>query len=113
MVADGICDAKTVDDCVKHSFGLRLAVLGPLENADLVGIDLTRDIHRIIIPELNRDRDPSPLLDALIDAGQLGFKTGAGFQLWSPEDQAALKKKLTDHLVRMERGASHEERETA
>ena len=37
LVAEGVCDAKTVDDVVKSSFGARLAVLGPLENADLVG----------------------------------------------------------------------------
>jgi 3-hydroxybutyryl-CoA dehydrogenase len=99
MVADGICDAKTVDDCVKNSFGLRLPVLGPLENADLVGIELTRDIHRTIIPELNRDSAPNPLLDAMIAAGKLGFKSGEGFQRWSEADQAALRQRLVDHLV--------------
>ena len=29
LVAEGVCDAKTVDDVVKSSFGARLAVLGP------------------------------------------------------------------------------------
>jgi 3-hydroxybutyryl-CoA dehydrogenase len=99
MVADGICDAKTVDDCVKNSFGLRLPVLGPLENVDLVGIELTRDIHRTIIPELNRDSTPSPLLDTMIAAGRLGFKSGEGFQRWSEANQAALRQRLVDHLV--------------
>jgi 3-hydroxybutyryl-CoA dehydrogenase len=42
LVAEGVCDARTVDDVVKSSFGARLAVLGPLENADLVGLDLTQ-----------------------------------------------------------------------
>ena len=98
MVADGICDAATVDDCVKHSFGLRLPVLGPLENADLVGLDLTRDIHRTILPTLNRDTAPSPILDALIAAGRLGFKSGCGFRDWSDADQAALRTRLVDHL---------------
>ena len=99
MVADGICDARTVDDCVKNSFGLRLAVLGPLENADLVGLDLTRDIHRTIIPELNRDAAPSPLLDEMIEHGHLGSKSGEGFQRWSAEEQAALRERLVRHLV--------------
>ena len=99
MVAEGICDARTIDDCVKNSFGLRLPVLGPLENADLVGIDLTRDIHRTIIPELCRDAGPNPLLDDLIDAGKFGFKSGEGFQKWSSQEQAVLRKRLVDHLV--------------
>ncbi|MEN9392241.1 MAG: hypothetical protein RLZZ104_584 [Pseudomonadota bacterium] len=99
MVADGVCDAQTVDDCVKNSFGLRLPVLGPLENADLVGIDLTRDIHHTIIPELNRDRGPNPVLDTMISAGKLGFKSGEGFRTWPAEEQAALRQRLVDHLV--------------
>src|SRR3954447_8631967 len=41
LVENGICDAETVDTVVKAAFGRRLAVLGPLENADLVGTDLT------------------------------------------------------------------------
>ena len=41
LVEHGICDAETVDTVIKASFGRRLAVLGPLENADLVGTDLT------------------------------------------------------------------------
>jgi 3-hydroxybutyryl-CoA dehydrogenase len=98
MVADGICDAATVDDCVKHSFGLRLSVLGPLETADLVGLDLTRDIHRTILPALNRDTRPSPILDELIAAGRLGFKSGSGFRDWSEAEQAALRTRLVDHL---------------
>ncbi|MEL7345664.1 MAG: 3-hydroxyacyl-CoA dehydrogenase family protein, partial [Pseudomonadota bacterium] len=39
LVENGICTAEAVDDVVKASFGRRLAVLGPLENADLVGIE--------------------------------------------------------------------------
>jgi 3-hydroxybutyryl-CoA dehydrogenase len=39
LVERGICDAETVDTVIKASFGRRLAVLGPLENADLVGTD--------------------------------------------------------------------------
>ncbi|MGC6331411.1 3-hydroxyacyl-CoA dehydrogenase family protein [Rhizorhabdus sp. FW153] len=110
MVADGICDARTVDDCVKNSFGLRLAVLGPLENADLVGLDLTRDIHRIITPELNRDAEPNKILDVLVGEGRLGFKSGAGFQKWSDADQIALKNRLVAHLVAANEGRKDDDR---
>ena len=40
LVEHDICDAETVDTVIKAAFGRRLAVLGPLENADLVGTDL-------------------------------------------------------------------------
>jgi 3-hydroxybutyryl-CoA dehydrogenase len=98
LVAEGVCDAKTVDDVVKSSFGARLAVLGPIENADLVGIDLTRAIHSYVLPALDRATEPSPYLDKLIGEGRLGFKSGRGFRDWPPEAQAALRRTVTDHL---------------
>src|SRR5277367_2260943 len=99
MVAAGICDAATLDACVKNSFGLRLAVLGPLENADLVGLDLTLDVHRTIIPELDRSDGPSPYLEAQVAAGRLGFKSGEGFRAWSEAEMKALRRKLAAHLL--------------
>jgi 3-hydroxybutyryl-CoA dehydrogenase len=99
MVAEGICDAATLDACVKNSFGLRLAVLGPLENADLVGLDLTLDIHKTIIPELDRLDRPNPYLEQQVAAGRLGFKTGVGFRAWSPEEMTALRQRLAAHLL--------------
>ena len=98
LVAEGICDAKTIDDVVKSSFGARLAVLGPLENADLVGTDLTQSIHGYLLPALDRSTVPSPYLDRLIEQGRLGFKSGEGFRSWTPEQQAALRERVTRHL---------------
>jgi 3-hydroxybutyryl-CoA dehydrogenase len=99
MVAAGVCDAATLDACVKNSFGLRLAVLGPLENADLVGLDLTLDIHKIIIPELSRLGRPDPYLEAQVDAGRLGFKAGVGFRAWTENEISALRQRLAHHLL--------------
>jgi 3-hydroxybutyryl-CoA dehydrogenase len=98
LVNEGICDAETVDDVVKASFGARLAVLGPLENADLVGMELTRSIHSYLLPSLDRSTTPSPYLDRLIAEGRLGFKSGEGFRAWTPEQQAALRERVTRHL---------------
>ncbi len=98
LIADGVCDAKTVDDVVKSSFGARLAVLGPIENADLVGTDLTRAIHGYVFPSLDRATKPSPYLDRLVAEGRLGFKSGRGFREWPLEAQAALRRRVTDHL---------------
>jgi 3-hydroxybutyryl-CoA dehydrogenase len=103
MVAEGICDAKTLDECVKNSFGLRLSVLGPLENADLVGLDLTLDIHKTIIPELDRHAGPNEFLQELVSAGQLGFKTAHGFRTWTPDEMTDLRERLVAHLLRAQR----------
>ena len=105
MVRAGVCDAATLDACVKNSFGMRLAVLGPLENADLVGLDLTLDIHKTIIPELDRSDRPDPYLEAQVAAGRLGFKTGAGFRAWSEDEMGALRRRLAAHLLKARRTA--------
>ena len=77
LVADGICDAQTVDTVVKASFGRRLPVLGPLENADLVGIDLTLAIHNTVLPAIAHTR--AIALSALIDRGRpLGHESRRG-----------------------------------
>ena len=99
MVAEGVCDAETLDTCVKNSFGMRLAVLGPLENADLVGLDLTLDIHRTIIPELDRSAGPNPFLKRQVEEGRLGFKSGEGFRRWTPDTMLQVRTRLARHLA--------------
>jgi 3-hydroxybutyryl-CoA dehydrogenase len=98
LVEHGICDAETVDTVIKASFGRRLAVLGPLENADLVGTDLTLAIHQTVLPDIEHRRGPSPYLEALVAQKKLGFKSGEGFRKWSADEQAALRAKVLQYL---------------
>jgi 3-hydroxybutyryl-CoA dehydrogenase len=98
LVEHGICDAETVDAVIKASFGRRIAVLGPLENADLVGTDLTLAIHDTVLPAIDSRPGPSPYLQGLVKDGKLGFKSGEGFRKWSAEEQAALRAKVVAHL---------------
>src|SRR5215471_14051408 len=98
LVENDICDAETVDTVIKAAFGRRLAVLGPLENADLVGTDLTLAIHKTVLPDIESRPGPSPYLEKLVADGKLGFKTGEGFRRWTQEDQAALRAKVLAHL---------------
>jgi 3-hydroxybutyryl-CoA dehydrogenase len=98
LVERGICDAETVDTVIKAAFGRRLAVLGPLENADMVGTDLTLAIHQNVLGDIENRPGPSPYLEKLVKDGKLGFKTGEGFRKWSPEEQTALRTKVLQHL---------------
>lgn len=100
IVENGIADAETVDEAVKYSFGLRLPQLGPMENADMVGTDLTYSIHDYILPYLESSDKPSPLLTELRDHGDLGFKTGKGFQRWTPEQIQAARNDLNTYLIK-------------
>jgi 3-hydroxybutyryl-CoA dehydrogenase len=98
LIERGICDADMVDTVIKASFGRRLAVLGPIENSDLVGTDLTLAIHKTVLPDIESRPGPSPLLEKMIAEGKLGIKSGEGFLKWTPEKQAELRKRVFDHL---------------
>lgn len=98
LVEHGICSAEAVDTVVKQSFGRRLSVLGPLENADLVGLDLTLDIHRQILADLEALPGPSPYLEKLVAEGRLGMKTGQGFIGWTKRDSEVVRLRVADRL---------------
>jgi 3-hydroxybutyryl-CoA dehydrogenase len=102
LVERGICDAESVDTVIKSCFGRRLAVLGPLENADLVGTDLTLDIHNTVLADLESRQGPSPYLQKLVADGKLGMKTGEGFRTWTPEEADKVRTRVATHLRKLE-----------
>jgi 3-hydroxybutyryl-CoA dehydrogenase len=71
MVEDGVCSAMTVDLVATNTIGLRLAGMGPVENADYVGLDLTLAIHEAVLPSLNASLNVPPLLARAAPAGGL------------------------------------------
>lgn len=102
LVERGICDAESVDTVIKSCFGRRLAVLGPLENADLVGTDLTLDIHNTVLADLEDRKGPSPYLEQLVAEGKLGMKTGEGFRKWTPDAASKVRDRVSTHLTKLE-----------
>jgi len=99
LVADGVADAETVDTVIKDGFGARLAVLGTFEQTDLVGVNLTLDIHETLLRHLDRSTEPHPLLRALVAQGKLGMRTGEGFRKWTPETAQAVRDRLSNYLA--------------
>ena len=100
IVEHGIADAATVDEAIKNSIGIRLAVLGPVENADMVGLDLTLAIHNTVLKDLEASPNPSPLLQEKVKKGELGFKSGKGFyDKWTQEDITRVRSNLLKYLI--------------
>ena len=101
IVENGIADVETVDAAVKNSFGLRLPQLAPLENSDMVGSDLTYNIHNYVLAHIEDSHEPSPLLTKMKDEGKLGFKSGEGFYKWTEEEIKNCNDELNSYLIKM------------
>jgi 3-hydroxybutyryl-CoA dehydrogenase len=99
LVAAGVCDAETVDTVVKEGFGARTAVLGPMEQSDLVGLNLTLDIAEVLYAGLDNTPGPHPFLRDKVEAGKLGMKTGEGLRHWTPQSADAVRERLSRFLV--------------
>jgi 3-hydroxybutyryl-CoA dehydrogenase len=103
LVAAGVCDAKTVDTVVKMGFGGRLGVIGPLEQSDMLGLELTKNIHDVLLPDIDVTPHTQDHLNNLIAAGKLGMKTGEGFRTWTEEEADEVRNRLDNFLAEQAR----------
>jgi 3-hydroxyacyl-CoA dehydrogenase/enoyl-CoA hydratase/3-hydroxybutyryl-CoA epimerase len=98
---DGI-PIETIDEAALR-YGMPM---GPVELADVVGLDVCKHVGDIVSAALERQKPDTSRIDALIAAGKLGRKTGEGFYVW--RDGKAVKppgpppeppKDLEDRLI--------------
>ena len=101
LVEKGIADPEDIDRVVKYGFGLRLPFLGPLETADLAGLDLTYDIHQYLFSDLENRSTPSPLLKTLVDQKTIGVKTKKGFYHWTDKSTKQIIQQRDQALLRI------------
>ncbi|HTV80799.1 MAG TPA: 3-hydroxyacyl-CoA dehydrogenase NAD-binding domain-containing protein [Steroidobacteraceae bacterium] len=88
-------------DAAATDFGMPV---GPIELADVVGLDVAKDVGEIIAAELGRAVPAHPRLAELVAARRLGRKTGAGFYTWHeghPVKPAATRPAPQDATDRM------------
>ncbi|WP_026286139.1 3-hydroxyacyl-CoA dehydrogenase family protein [Salsuginibacillus kocurii] len=76
MVLEGVSTVEGIDKAMK--LGLNHP-MGPLELADLVGLDTRLRNMEYLYQSLGEKYRPSPLLVKYVKAGRLGRKTGQGF----------------------------------
>jgi 3-hydroxybutyryl-CoA dehydrogenase len=99
LVAAGVCDADTIDEVVKSGFGARMAVLGPMEQSDLVGLDLTLDIQNVLLHDLDRSTEPTQFLKDKVASGKVGMRAGEGLRQWPPGAADAVRERLRRFLA--------------
>lgn len=77
---EGVADASTIDSLMKLGCN---HPMGPLQLADLVGLDVCLSILQVLHRDLGDPKfRPCPLLARMVDAGRLGRKTGRGFHTY-------------------------------
>jgi 3-hydroxybutyryl-CoA dehydrogenase len=77
LVYEGVASVQDVDRLFKTCFGHKM---GPLETADLIGLDTVLRSLDVIYGELNDSKyRPCPLLKKMVYAGTNGRKSGKGF----------------------------------
>jgi len=79
-LAEGVAPAESIDTVMKLGMG---HPMGPLQLADLIGLDVVLDIMKVLHTEFASDKyRPAPLLEEMVAAGTLGKKTGSGFYVY-------------------------------
>lgn len=77
LVQDQVATAEDVDKIFRECFGHKM---GPLETADLIGLDTILYSIEVLYESFNDDKyRPCPLLKKMVDAGLYGRKNGQGF----------------------------------
>ncbi|MHC6529721.1 3-hydroxyacyl-CoA dehydrogenase family protein [Vibrio proteolyticus] len=77
LVQDGVATPKDIDKIFKEGYGHRM---GPLETADLIGLDtVVKSLHVLYESYQDPKYRCCPLLKKMVDAGILGRKSGSGF----------------------------------
>jgi 3-hydroxybutyryl-CoA dehydrogenase len=80
----GACSGADLEVALKQGLGFRWSVVGPLEHADLAGVDTHAATVALLFPLLSTDSAPPPLFAELAAKGRLGAKTGAGVYDYAP-----------------------------
>jgi 3-hydroxybutyryl-CoA dehydrogenase len=88
IVRSGAATPEAVDTAMKASLGPRYSVVGPIESADLGGLDTFFTIASYLMPLLAKDEDVLQLMKEKVAAGKTGPRSGEGFYPW-PEERAA------------------------
>ncbi len=74
---EGVAGKEEIDEIMELGMG---HPMGPLELADMVGLDVLLDVLEVLHEDLGEDKyRPCPLLRKKVEAGHLGRKSGRGF----------------------------------
>jgi 3-hydroxybutyryl-CoA dehydrogenase len=103
LVESGVASPEDVDTVVKEALGTRLEVVGPLELADLSGVDLVNNVAKVLYKTLDASTEPQKLVKDMVARGETGIKSGKGFYDWKNGSRTVdeVTRKRDSHLVKI------------
>lgn len=101
LVAEGVVSPQDVDRVLKGGVGFRYPWLGPLETADLGGLDVFHAIASYLFKELSAAGSPPAFFTEIVQSGKLGIKTGAGFYEYEKDSREKLLNARDRFFVRL------------
>lgn len=103
LVDKGIASAEDIDAVVRYGLGRRLSVAGPLEIADVAGLDIYSTLMSHILPDLDAATSPPQALAENVRDGNLGVKTGQGTYSWTPESSEETRQRIANALIEIQK----------
>ncbi len=100
MVEAGIVSPEDVDRTLKNGVGFRYPWLGPLETADLGGLDTFHSVAQYLLPALSTMQTTPEFFDRLVEEGNLGIKTGEGFYQYEADARDEILRNRDLYFVR-------------
>lgn len=98
--ASGAASAEAIDTVVRNSFGRRVGITGPLESADVGGLQTMYHFGKSLMPHLDTGAEPAAAIADLVAQGADGLANGRGVHDWSKRDGPALIRARMDELFR-------------
>jgi 3-hydroxybutyryl-CoA dehydrogenase len=98
MLEMGIASPQDIDAAIRYSFGFRLAAAGPLMQREHAGWDMSCAVAKSLYPHLSTMNGPPPVVEALIERGHFGMKSGQGLYPWDAASIAREKERYEKAL---------------
>lgn len=104
IVQKSIASPEDVDTVIKTGHSRRWVVAGFFEMVELISSwDQVLQIGSEIFPDMDAYGDVMDLVKHKVERGELGSKTGKGFYDWTPESAEALRQKMAQAYVEIEK----------
>jgi 3-hydroxybutyryl-CoA dehydrogenase len=89
--ASGAASAEAIDTVVRNTLGRRLGISGPIESADLGGLDTLHAFAESLLPHIDASPEPAAKVTELVRQGNRGAASGRGVYDWSARDPEVLR----------------------